>query len=86
MTGASRPRTAATRVFVVLLIFVGAYRLSLLGRGATAFVDETLYFASVMAVQALAGGDIRGAAADIPIARGRQATAILQLPVAALQA
>jgi hypothetical protein len=71
---------------LVLLVVVAAYRLTLLGRGATAFVDETLYFASVIALQALAGGHLRAAAEAVTIARGRQVAAILQLPVAALQA
>ena len=37
-------------VFVLLLKVVGAYRLALLDRSATALVDETLYFTSVMAL------------------------------------
>jgi|SRR5712672_2208733 len=38
------------RLFLVLVILTAAYRFSLLGRGAQAFVDETLYFTSVKAL------------------------------------
>src|SRR5262249_44704504 len=62
------------------------YRFSLLGRGALAFVDETFYFTSVKALQSLSAGDVRGAVADIAVARGRNGAALLQLPIAALQA
>src|SRR5436853_552902 len=74
------------RLFLVLIIVVAAYRFSLLGHGALAFVDETLYFSSVKALQSLSSGDIHGAVAGIAVARGRDGAAVLQLPVAALQA
>src|SRR4051812_40329 len=74
------------RLFAVLVILTAAYRFSLLGRGAQAFVDETFYFTSVKALQSVSAGDIRGAIADISLARGRIGTALLQMPIAALQA
>lgn len=74
------------RLFAVLIILTAAYRFSLLGHGALAFVDETFYFTSVKALQSLSAGDVRGAVAAISTARGRNGTALLQLPVAALQA
>ena len=79
-------RTSVTRLFVVLLVVAAAYRLTLLERGALAFVDETFYFTSVMAVQALAAGNLHDAVAALDIARGRQGATLLQLPLAALQA
>jgi hypothetical protein len=60
------------RFVVVLLLVVGLYRLTLLDRGTSAFVDETLYFASVTALDALRAGDVAGAAKQITVARGRQ--------------
>jgi hypothetical protein len=74
------------RLFAVLVILTAVYRFSLLGRGAQAFVDETFYFTSVKALQSVLSGDIRGAIADIAMARGRNGTALLQMPIAALQA
>jgi len=74
------------RLFAVLIILTAIYRFSLLGRGALAFVDETFYFTSVKALQSLSAGDVRGAVADIAMARGRNGTAVIQMPVAALQA
>ena len=74
------------RWFVVLMVVVAVFRLTLLERGELAFVDETFYFTSVMAVQSLAAGDIHGAVAALDKARGRQGATLLQLPVAALQA
>lgn len=74
------------RLFVALVAVTALYRFSLLGHGATAFVDETFYFTSVKALESLATGDLRGAVADIAQSRGRNGAAILQLPVAALQA
>jgi hypothetical protein len=74
------------RLFLVLIIVVAVYRFSLLGHGALAFVDETLYFSSVKALQSLSAGDVRGAVAGIAVARGRDGAAVLQLSVAALQA
>ncbi len=77
---------AVRRLFVLLVAVTIVYRLSLLNRGATAFVDETFYFTSVMALQSMAAGDVHGAIADISMARGRNGAALLQMPVAALQA
>src|SRR5438132_7471961 len=74
------------RLFAVLLILTAIYRFSLLGRGALAFVDETFYFTSVKALQSLSAGDVRGAISDISMSRGRNGAAIIQMPVAALQA
>jgi hypothetical protein len=74
------------RLFAVLLILTAVYRFGLLGRGALAFVDETFYFTSVKALQSLSAGDVRAAVSDISLARGRNGTALLQMPVAALQA
>jgi hypothetical protein len=70
----------------ILIAIAAVYRATLLGRGATAFVDETLYFASVMALEALAHGHLGAAATAVTLARGRQAAAIVQLPIAAMQA
>ena len=74
------------RLFAVLLILTAIYRFSLLGHGALAFVDETFYFTSVKALQSLSAGDVRGAIADIAMSRGRNGAAIVEMPVAALQA
>ncbi|HUK35497.1 MAG TPA: hypothetical protein VLV86_16385 [Vicinamibacterales bacterium] len=76
----------ARRLLALLLVAVGIYRFSLLGRGALAFVDETFYFTSVKALQSLSSGDLHSAVADIAAARGRNGAALLQMPVAALQA
>jgi hypothetical protein len=69
----------------VLLGSAAVYRVSLLGRGATAFVDETLYFTTVIALQSLVHGDLRGAAHAVTVARGRQIAPMVQLPLAAAQ-
>jgi hypothetical protein len=73
------------RALALLLIATALYRFSLLDRGTSAFVDETLYFTSVMSLRSLTDGDVRGAAYHITQARGRQGAAILNLPLAALQ-
>jgi len=75
-----------TRLVAVVIVVAAVYRLSLLDRGATAFVDETLYFTSVMTLQSLSAGDVHGAVKAIATARGRHGAALIQLPVAALQA
>src|SRR5215471_14916388 len=77
-----RPR----RWLAVLLVGVAAYRFGLLGRGALAFVDETFYFTSVKALEAIAWRDVTGAVGSLAQARGRTGAAILQIPIAALQA
>jgi hypothetical protein len=74
------------RLLIALVVVAAAYRFSLLGHGAQAFVDETFYFTSVKALQSVSSGDIRGAIVDLSMARGRNGTALLQMPVAALQA
>jgi hypothetical protein len=74
------------RVLVLLILLMAGYRASLLDRGALAFVDETLYFTSVIALQAISEGDLTAASRAIADARGRQGAAIALLPVAALQA
>src|SRR5204863_1917968 len=74
------------RLFAGLLILTAVYRFGLLGRGALAFVDETFYFTSVKALQSLSAGDVRGAIAGVSQSRGRNGAAILQMPIAALQA
>ena len=81
----TRPR-AASRLFVLLLAVVAVYRLTLLDRGALAFVDETGYFKSVMVLQALGAGDLRGALSHIATNFARPGATLMQLPVAALQA
>ena len=84
MRSVIRPR--ATCLFVLLLAVVGVYRLTLLDRGALAFVDETGYFKSVMVLQALGAGDVPGALAHIATNFARPGATLLQLPVATLQA
>jgi len=74
------------RLFAALLILTAIYRFSLLGHGATALVDETLYFTSVETLQSVAAGDLQGVTDSLAKARGRPGAALLQLPVAALQA
>ncbi|MGQ0734009.1 MAG: hypothetical protein ACT4QD_10170 [Acidobacteriota bacterium] len=75
-----------TRLVLVCLALIGLFRLTLLGRGASALGDETLYFTSVMSLQRLSTGDVRRAASSIAEARGRQGAAVILLPIAALQA
>jgi hypothetical protein len=82
----SRGSRSASRLFVALLAATAVYRFTLLDRGATAFVDETFYFTSVMTLQSLSAGDVHNAVANIAAARGRHGATLLQLPVAALQA
>jgi len=68
-----------------LLILAGAYRVSLLGRGAVAFVDETLYFKAAMALRALAAGDLRAAVYDLVTNNARPGAALLALVPTSLQ-
>ena len=79
-------RGVVRQLLVLLVAVTAVYRVSLLNHGALAFVDETFYFTSVKALQSLSTGDVRGAIADISVARGRDGAALLQRPVAALQA
>jgi hypothetical protein len=81
----TRP-SAVARLFAVLIAVTAVYRLTLLDRGATAFVDETLYFTSVAALQSLTAGDVHGAVKAVATARGRHGATLVQLPVAVLQA
>jgi hypothetical protein len=76
---------AVDRLFIVLIALVSVYRLTLLDRGAGAFVDETHYFTSVMTLQSLAAGNVHQAVANIAVARGRHGATLVQLPVALLQ-
>ena len=80
------PSHRPPRLLAVLLVGVAAYRFGLLGRGALAFVDETFYFTSVKALEAIASRDVTGAVTSLAQARGRTGAAILQIPIAALQA
>lgn len=70
----------------MLLVIVGAYRLTLLDRGAMAFVDETMYYKSALALQELRAGRVRAALTHIATNNGRPGAAIVMLPAAALQA
>ncbi|HZR23805.1 MAG TPA: hypothetical protein VFA59_09475 [Vicinamibacterales bacterium] len=70
----------------ILLLLAGAYRVSLLGRGAVAFVDETLYFKAAMALRALAAGHVRVAVFDLVTNNARPGDALLKLIPASLQA
>jgi len=69
-----------------LLIAVGIYRLTLLGRGALAFVDETWYFKSVLALQALRAGQLHLALWHVATTVARPGAVLVRLPIAALQA
>ena len=68
-----------------LLVVVGAYRLTLLGRGAMAFPDETWYYQSALILQQLRTGQLSGLLAHIAFNWGRPGDAILKLIPAALQ-
>lgn len=74
------------RAIGAVLALVGAYRLLLLGRGALAFVDETLYFKATMALRALASGHLRAAVFDVVTNNARPGDAIVKMLPAALQA
>ncbi|MCC7418411.1 MAG: hypothetical protein IT176_14840 [Acidobacteria bacterium] len=76
---------APSRAFLLLFALVAVYRVSLLGRGALAFVDEQRYFKSGLALQHLGGGDLHAAFADIADTDGRPGFPLVQLPAAALQ-
>ena len=68
-----------------LLIVVSVYRLSLLGRGAMAFLDETLYYKAALALQQLRLGDLSGSLAHLASSNGRPGDTVLKLIPAALQ-
>jgi hypothetical protein len=74
------------RPLALLLTVVAVYRLSLLGRGALAFVDETLYFKAAMALRALAAGHVRAAVFDLVTNNARPGDALLKTIPAAMQA
>jgi hypothetical protein len=76
---------ATPRAFIGVLAAVAAYRLTLVGRGALAFVDETWYFKSVMTLQELGAGNVRGALGHIATTVARPGAVLIKLPVAALQ-
>src|SRR6267143_1693444 len=69
-----------------ILALVGAFRLSLLGRGAMAFLDETMYYKAGLALDALRAGHLTGALTHIASNNGRPGNALVQLVPAALQA
>jgi hypothetical protein len=71
---------------VWVMAAVAVFRLSLLGRGAMAFLDETMYYKAGLALDALHHGKIAGALAHIAFNNGRPGNALLQLVPAALQA
>lgn len=77
---------AVTRSVVLLLAAVAVYRLTLVDRGALAFVDESLYFRSVMVLQALGAGDVHGALGHLADNLARPGAILMNMPVAALQA
>src|SRR5262245_32979397 len=83
---AANARRSIPRALIVLLAAAAIYRLTLVGQGALAFVDETWYFKTVMTLQSLAAGDGHGALRDIASTLGRPGATIVRLPVAALQA
>jgi len=69
----------------VLLTLVGVYRLTLLDRGALAFVDETHYFNAVMMVQAIGAGDAAGALHHVASYAARPGATLMYLPTALAQ-
>jgi hypothetical protein len=74
------------RRMLPLLVVVGAFRLSLLGRGAMAFLDETWYYKSAQALQQLQAGHVSGAFEQIASTNGRPGAAVVHLIPATLQA
>src|SRR5258706_7651897 len=81
-----RPDDSRRLGFKFLLAVVAIYRLTLLGRGALAFVDETWYFKSVMTLQALGAGHLRAALYQVATTVARPGAVLARLPIAALQA
>ena len=81
-----RPDDSRRLGFKFLLTIVAIYRLTLLGRGALAFVDETWYFKSVMTLQALGAGHLRAALYQVATTVARPGAVLARLPIAALQA
>jgi len=80
-----QPSTRMRRLFVLVMTIAALYRLTLLDRGGLAFVDETWYFKTLMTLQSLAAGDVRGALGQVAATLGRPGATLVRLPVAALQ-
>ncbi len=80
-----RPR-GGRRALAWLVIAIGIFRITLLGRGALAFVDETWYFKSVLALQALSTGQLHLALWHVATTVARPGAVLIRLPIAALQA
>jgi hypothetical protein len=76
---------AADRRIVLLLVLVGAFRLSLLGRGAMSFLDETWYYKSALALQLFQAGRPSAAFEQIASTNGRPGAAVVSLIPAAMQ-
>jgi hypothetical protein len=83
-----RPSSTRRPSVAVLVVFgvIAAFRLTLLGRGAMAFLDETMYYKAALALDQLRGGHLAAAINHIASNNGRPGNAILQLVPAALQA
>ncbi|MBI3493394.1 MAG: hypothetical protein HY047_16680 [Acidobacteria bacterium] len=73
------------RVSPLLLTVVAIYRLSLLGRGAMTFVDETWHYRAVLFLQDLRVGNVRHAFANLDNF-GRPGDVLVRLIPGALQA
>ena len=71
---------------VVVLACVGAFRFSLVGRGAMAFLDETMYYNAALALEKLRTGHVVEAIAHVASNNGRPGNAMLQMVPAAVQA
>src|SRR5712691_9224553 len=69
-----------------VFVLVAAFRLSLVGRGAMAFLDETMYYKAALALDALGAGHFTRALTHIASNNARPGNAVLQLVPAALQA
>lgn len=79
-------RLARATPITWVIALVAAFRLSLLGRGAMAFLDETMYYKAALALDELRAGHVAAAMTHIASNNGRPGNAILQLVPAALQA
>jgi hypothetical protein len=79
-------RTRRLSPIVAILIVVGAYRASLVGRGAMAFLDETMYYKAGLALDELRRGHVSAALAHLASNNARPGNAVLQLAPAAMQA
>src|SRR5207244_924977 len=81
-------RLQASEWIPVAIVFAGiaAFRVALIGRGAMAFLDETMYYKAALALDALRHADVAGALNHIASNNGRPGVALLELAPAALQA